>query len=71
MRQVTNILPPIAALKNQLAFTVQLSVLCYTSSGPCLGGNSRSLHLIRSSDQQGSNLLKVEFIKVGSLWTII
>ncbi|XP_029702157.1 vacuolar protein sorting-associated protein 13C isoform X2 [Takifugu rubripes] len=27
------------------------------------GGSSRSLHLIRSSDQQGSNLLKVEFIK--------
>lgn len=41
-----------------------------TSCASCSGGRKDSLHLISSSDQQGSNLLKVEFIKVSSQWTV-
>lgn len=39
--------------------------LCCSSCASCSGGRNDSLHLI-SSDQQGSDLLKVEFIKVSS-----
>lgn len=37
---------------------------CSDDLGVVSGGQERPLHLIRSSEQQSTDLLKVEFIKV-------